>query len=104
MDKNLTKTIENGVWINLHIKDINVIKSDLDNIKNQFINLCKDNKFTYQNLNITKLKSKVNISMKVGDVKYALKLALFFDKRLANKKIDIQQYVVQKWALNEKTK
>ncbi|VEU60609.1 Uncharacterised protein [Mycoplasmopsis bovigenitalium] len=104
MDKNLTKTIESGVWINLHIKDINLIKSDLDNIKNQFINLCKVNKFTYENLNITKLKSKVNISMKVDDVKYALQLALFLEKRLANKKIDIQQYVVQKWALNEKTK
>lgn len=41
--------------------------------------------------------------MQVGDAKYALQLALFFDKRLANKKIDIQQYVIQKWALNEKT-
>lgn len=40
--------------------------------------------------------------MQVGDAKYALQLALFFDKRLANK-IDIQQYVIQKWALNEKT-
>lgn len=98
MKKNIVKSSESGVWINMKIKDINLMKSNLETIKEQFDAICERNNFVIYKTKILKQNSRVVISIKV-DIKNAIKIALYFEKIFVNKKIDIQSYSVQKWEI-----
>ncbi|MBU4693440.1 hypothetical protein KQ878_00880 [Mycoplasma zalophidermidis] len=102
--KKFIKTNETGVWVNIKVKDPNFLNNNENIIKNQIELVCEKNSFEFIKLRIVKQSKRTIISLLVDDVKYGLKLALYFQQLFLKKTIDIQQYAVQKWEfVNEET-